>query len=159
MVRPQPKLATESELSFLKRHSSLGAMIIWFLCANVALGASGPRPSAYLLGAFFESALVASFLVQIIVLGFILALFPGSQLFRVCLTATIGGFCFLSLALGMSMTRSIDESLYGNLLSLAPITVLTTSGPFLIAKFGFGWKVVFAGGSRKLQNRKCRFRA
>ena len=123
----------------------MGVMGCWFIVANIILGAREPFTATTGWGAFWESAIVASCVLQAVLLGMILALFPGSQLFRLCLTTTLGGMLLLSLALGMTMLGGFDQSIYGLMLGLGPITVLSMSVPYLIAKFWFGWRIVFDG--------------
>jgi len=151
MVQPQPKLDVETDVSFAKRHWAFLSMIGAFLFADLvfaSIGAGAVRGNVDsvtgLLGLLIESAFVGAVMVQPILLAFVLALFPGSLLFRLVLAVTSGLFCLLSLAIGFSFFGIRNDELYGLVLAIAPILVLSCSVPFLIAKFLFGWELVFS---------------
>ena len=142
MVRPQPKLPTETDRQLFRRNLPVQVLLALWLLGNVcftwATISINPNYPAVLLTAGIYG-MVGS---QIVMCAFLLALFPASILFRVLVVTTaIAAFCS-SLLFGAGVFGGYWViGFFG--LNAIPITVLALAVPFLLARHFLGWRLEF----------------
>ena len=140
MVRPQPKLPTETDRQFFRRnYIALGLGAFWFF-VNVNMSwffsiDSGAHPSGLLV--FGALGVLSS---QVILLAFFLALFPASLLFRAVTVATA------SLAIGGSLlvgAMVFDNWKFADLIKFDgfPMVLISFATPFSLARYFLGWRL------------------
>ena len=139
MVKPQPKLPTETDRQFLRRNVSAVALIAFFLLVNVMLSRFLTTGiNAFETNGWFFFGSLGILAAQIVLLGMMFALFNSRLLFRILVVTTAAVAICLSLLFGEVI---FDEWRLHEIFKFdaLPTVLLGFSVPFLLVRQFLGW--------------------
>ncbi len=138
----QPKLVTETDRQFFRRHVLLVALLAFWLAANVLINLFiliSHSNSMFGSLVFGSAGLIFS---QFAVFAVLFALFPAGLLFRTLLTTIATMASFLAIVMGEMIFGywEVTSEFYWQAL---PLLFLGLASPFLLARSVLGWQIRF----------------